>query len=103
MKTINEAVETLNNLVEAYKIGEAILDDKDIDALITLLEVHDLEEKQIDFLDEKVDELMDELDVHNTALTLVRMWSNQPGEPAKFRTYLDNYQTALKELGGSDE
>lgn len=103
MKTINEAVETLNNLVEAYKIGEATLDDKDIDALITLLEVHDLEEKQIDFLDEKVDELMDELDVHNTALTLVRMWSNQPGEPAKFRDHLDNYQTALKELGGSDE
>ena len=101
--TINEAIKILNNLVEAYKIGEATLDDKDIDAITTLLEVHDLEEKQIDFLDEKVDELMDELDVHNTALTLVGMWSNQSGAPAKFRDHLDNYQTAVKELGGSDE
>lgn len=101
--TTNEAVRILNNLVEAYKIGEATLDDKDIDAITTLLEVHTLDERQIDFLDDKVDELMDKLDVHNTALTLVGMWSNQLGAPAKFSAHLDNYKTAVKELGGSDD
>ena len=101
--TTNEAVKTLNNLVEAYKIGEAILDDKDIDAITTLLEVHTLDERQIALLDDKVDELMGKLDVHNTALTLVGMWSGQSGVPAKFSAHLDNYKTAVKELGGFDE